>query len=254
PNAANAAQPPNRAAANAAPGTPGTPATPDTGETPPAPPPATPLSTDSHKTTNYDIDHTVQYLEHPAWTLRGINIAVLVNNPSGSPIPAARIQSINTLVASAIGVGQNPHVTVVDLPFDVAAEGPEGAAPWWDKPALRAVRDNSVLALAGLLVLFGGVFPMLRRMETMQMALATVRPRLGIAAANLNVATGVAALRTTAPANVMRRMTPAAAGEPEEFHIDPETVRALVVNDPARTAQVIKGWIADGRSGANEGG
>src|SRR5208283_353882 len=72
---------------------------------------AAPSPSDTHKTTNYDIDKTVQFLEHPSWRLRGVNIAVLVNNPTGSPIPAERLQSVNKLVASAIGAGQNPRVT-----------------------------------------------------------------------------------------------------------------------------------------------
>ena len=57
--------------------------------TPPAKPApaAQPTPTDTHKTTNYDIDKTVQFLEHPPWKLRGVNIAVLVNNPTGSPLP-----------------------------------------------------------------------------------------------------------------------------------------------------------------------
>src|ERR1700681_4410941 len=69
----------------------------------------------------YNIDRTVQYLEHPSWKLRGLNIAVLINNPSGKPISAERIQSVSTLVGSAIGVGENRRVSVVDLPF--AEEG-----------------------------------------------------------------------------------------------------------------------------------
>jgi flagellar M-ring protein FliF len=111
----------------------------------PAPAPeAKPIPADTHKTINYDIDRSVQFLEHPSWTLRGINIAVLVNNPTNSQIPAERLQAIDKLVTSAIGVGQNPHVTVVDLPF----EAPESATadtsvPWWKQPWMAAVGQNA---------------------------------------------------------------------------------------------------------------
>ncbi len=128
--------------------------------TPPAKPAADAVPSDTHKTTNYDIDKTVQFLEHPSWTLRGINIAVLINNPSGSPLPAERLQSVNKLVAAAIGAGQNPHVTVVDLPFEAAdGQAPVTIGPWWREPWAAAVEQNALLALAGLLALFGGFFP-----------------------------------------------------------------------------------------------
>ena len=41
---------------------------------------------DSHTTTNYDIDRTDAFLQDPSWKLRAINVAVLVNNPTGKPI------------------------------------------------------------------------------------------------------------------------------------------------------------------------
>src|SRR5262249_32567080 len=87
--------------------------------------PRPPTPPDTHRTTNFDLDKSVQFLEPPPWSLRALNIAVLVNNPSGSPIPAERIRAIDTLVGSAIGVGSNRHVSVIDLPFaqDGAAAG-----------------------------------------------------------------------------------------------------------------------------------
>src|SRR5262249_38707573 len=90
---------------------------------------------------------------------------VLVNNPSGRPIPAERIHAIDTLVSSAIGVGNNRHISVIDLPFaeDGAAAG-ETARAWWKEPWMVSIGQNMVLALAGLFVLFGGVLPLLRRL------------------------------------------------------------------------------------------
>ncbi|MBV9826676.1 MAG: flagellar M-ring protein FliF [Alphaproteobacteria bacterium] len=226
----------------------------DAGDATEPTPPVPPVPADSHKTTNYDIDHTIEYREHPAWTLRGINVAVLVNNPSGH-LPPDRIKSINTLVASAIGVAQNPRVTVVDLPFeDAAADQAAGVMPWWQQPGIVALRDNAVLALAGLLALFGGILPLLRRMEHLQLGLAPAATAAGAAsagtAANINVMVGSDTARPAwSMTSGVRRTTPAPVNT-----IEPETVRALVANDPARTAQVIKGWIADGRSSVRADG
>jgi flagellar M-ring protein FliF len=215
-------------------------------EAKPAPPPA--VSTDSHKTTNYDIDRTVEYLEHPSWRLRSISLAVLVNNATGKPLPAARIKSVETLVSSAIGAGQNPHVTVVDLPFETATMGGgDPLTPWWNEPWVAAVEQNALLALAGLLALMGGILPLSRRVAALVPAPAAAgRGAGGHARAPRAAATGAAE-----PADGRALLSEPArtlAAAQDVFSIEAETVQTLVVNDPARTAQVIRGWIAGDRS------
>jgi flagellar M-ring protein FliF len=210
----------------------------------PVPPAAAQTPSDTHKTTNYDIDKTVQFLEHPSWKLRGINIAVLVNNPSGSPLPAERLQSVNKLVTSAIGAGQNAHVTVVDLPFEPAdAPTLEAVGPWWREPWAGAVGQNGLLAVAGIFALFGGLFPLLRRLSGIQ---ATV-----VAANSARIAairSGAPTLADIDPAHPAQRAPPRPRTEPQDvFSIEAETVQTLVTGDPARTAQVIRGWIAGDR-------
>ncbi|HXC30270.1 MAG TPA: flagellar basal-body MS-ring/collar protein FliF [Stellaceae bacterium] len=201
---------------------------------------------DTHKTTNYDIDKTVEFLEHPPWQLRGISIAVLVNNPSGSPLPAERLQSVNKLVTSAIGAGQNPHVTVVDLPF----EPPDTAnvamtGPWWRAPWASGVGQNALLAVAGLLALFGGFFPATRRLKTLQ---ASVAASIAAKAAAIRAGVSADSSYLIDAANSTMRPLPRARAEPQDvLSIEAETVQTLVTGDPARTAQVIRGWIAGGR-------
>ena len=102
---------------------------------------------------------------------------MLVNNASGKPIPAERMDAVKKLVASAIGAGQNPHITVVDLPFeDMTAAAIVPGTAWWNQPWMAGIEQNALLALAGLLALFGGVLPLLRRVTAtglrMQPALA----------------------------------------------------------------------------------
>jgi flagellar M-ring protein FliF len=191
---------------------------------------------DTHKTTNYDIDKTVQFLEHPSWKLRGVNLAVLVNNPTGKPIPPERLQSIDKLVSSAIGAGQNPHVTVVDLPFEASDPGAiEPPGPWWREPWMAAVARNALLAIAGLFALFGGLFPLLNRLTGAQAALTARLPAAGMGA--LPSAEGRAQATSSRPNN-----------QPQDvFSIEADTVQTLVTHDPARTAQVIRGWIAGDR-------
>jgi flagellar M-ring protein FliF len=202
---------------------------PDKPEPPPTPP-------DTHRTTNYDIDRTVQYLERPSWRLRALSIAVLINNPSGKPIPAERVQSVDTLVTSAIGVGENRHVSVVDLPFaEEGAAAGEPTPPWWRQRWMTAVEQDALLVLAGLLMLFGGVFPLLRRITSS-------------AAETAKSGNGAPALYATSNGPVQPEPMFSPSAPSYVLGVEAETVRSLVANDPERTAQVIKEWIARDRS------
>ncbi len=196
---------------------------------------------DTHRITNYDIDRTAQSVEHPPWKLRAINIDVLINNPSRNPIPPERIQSINRLVSAAIGAGENRHVTVVDLPFAEPGGSADGAnLPWWRQQWMTAVAQNALLVIAGLLVLVGGVLPLLRHLRRVNLAaLARQTPSSGPLsgdAADL----GIGGKAEPAMSSL--------AGTRHALVVDADAVRTLVANDPARTAQVIKEWIARDRS------
>ncbi|MBV8120554.1 MAG: flagellar M-ring protein FliF [Alphaproteobacteria bacterium] len=209
----------------------------------PARPEASPPPPDTHRTTNYDIDRTVQSLEHPSWRLRAINIDVLINNPSRNPIPAARLQSIDKLVSSAIGAGENHHVTVVDLPFaDQGSAVGEVNPPWWRQNWMGNVTQNALLVLAGLLVLIGGVLPLLRHMRVNLAATAQLNSRRARHSAN------------TENDGKAEPAISSLAGTRHALVVDIDTVRALVANDPARTAQVIKEWIGRDRSGISRTG
>ena len=216
--------------------------------TPPGTPakPAETTPADTHKTTNFDIDKSVQFLEHPSWTLRGINIAVLVNNPGGNLQPPERLASVNKLVTSAIGLAQNPHVTVVDLPFEPPDLVPTSTGPWWREPWVNVAGQNALLAAAGLFALFGGLFPLLGRLTSVQSTVVA------------STSAKLAAIRAGMPADTSidpnappPRAPPRPRTEPQDvFSIEAETVQTLVTHDPARTAQVIRGWIAGDRGSA----
>ena len=86
------------------------------------------------------------------------------------------------------------------------------------------------------LALFGGVFPLLRRVAGAQLAVATAgRPAPVGSEPSLDAA-------SPGP-----RVAALMAGSQDVFSIEAETVQTLVTHDPARTAQVIRGWIAGDR-------
>jgi flagellar M-ring protein FliF len=246
------------ALSNRRPETPAAPATSTQGRQPPGanPTPAAippldkpepvPTPPDTHRTTNFNTDRTVQYLEHPSWKLRAINIAVLVNNPSDTPMPVERIKAVDTLVTSAIGAGENRHVTVVDLPFaeDGAAAG-EAAPPWWRQRWMTSVEQNTALAAAGLLLLFGGIFPLLRRIGVSHGPIARPASEVGLSAPKRGDRTPAAAIDRV---RILPEPGLSSLSEAHEAHgIGAEPVRKLVADDPARTARIIKEWITRDR-------
>jgi len=102
-----------------------------------------------------------------------------------------------------------------------------------------------LLALAGLLVLFGGVFPLLRRIKANPASVAGQSTSAEIAAS-----AGGGHARAGASQELRVRPEPALSsrsGSRDMLGIETETVRNLVAQDPARTAQVIKEWIARDR-------
>jgi flagellar biosynthesis/type III secretory pathway M-ring protein FliF/YscJ len=94
--------------------------------------------------------------------------------------------------------------------------------------------------LAGLLVLFGGVLPLLRRIGANPASIAWQTA----ASSGLDS-------RDMANTGLQGKTEPAIAslsGAQQTLVVDAETVRSLVANDPERTAQIIKEWIARDRS------
>jgi flagellar biosynthesis/type III secretory pathway M-ring protein FliF/YscJ len=187
----------------------------------------------------------VQYLERPAWTLRALSVAVLVKSAPGKQLTPDRLEAIKTLVGSAVGVGQDRQVAVVDLPFE-ATKAVEDGTGWAGDGWIAAAEQNGLLALAGLLVLVGAVTP-LRRQVSAYLAAAGALPGALFAGGGRSATEAV-----TAPGLVPHTLT-GLHGRPSlrlqgSFEADVEIVRSLVTSEPDRAAQVIREWIARDRS------
>ena len=200
--------------------------------------PPVPDSKESHAIVNYDIDKTVEYAEAPPWQLKSVAVSVLVNNQTGHAMPATTIDAIKSLVTNAVGAGAKRDVAVVDLPFDNAMN-PAVAAPWWRQNWVHVAMQNSILAFAGLLALFGFGLPMLRRMQQAPLGFA-------YAGAASSAAAGGGSHRSRADANAVSSSIDVSAVGQNMLEADIDAVRKIVSNDPGRTAQVIKEWLSHG--------
>jgi flagellar biosynthesis/type III secretory pathway M-ring protein FliF/YscJ len=104
---------------------------------------------------------------------------------------------------------------------------------------MTIVEQNGLLTLASLLVLLGGVLPLLRRFTNRA---AVARQTAPFSSALSPTARGDGLQRGLEP------RTNSLSGQANELVIEAETVRALVSNDPVRTAQVLKEWLSHERS------
>ena len=209
------------------------------GQTPPESTPVVPGSTASHAIVNYDIDKTVEYAEAPPWRIKSVAVSVLVNNPTGHSIPAATINAIKSLVTNAVGAGAERNVAVVDLPFD-SAMNPAVVTPWWQQSWVQVALQNAIMALAGLLALFGFGLPMLRRLQQAPLAFAYASVSAAATPGRAGRPAGPQAAGSLGPS-----IDVSGVGQ-NVFDADIDAVRKIVANDPGRTAQVIKEWLSHG--------
>jgi flagellar M-ring protein FliF len=226
PNVANPATPAAPAAAN------GAPAVASATET-------SPSNSSKQSTKNYEIDRTVAYTKQPAGRLKRLTVAVLVDNDrsageDGKPTDVAltpeRVENMTKLVKDAVGFDatRGDSVSVVNVGFkpDVLPEEikPE-EIPIWERPLVRDIA-KLVGALIVLLVLVLSVLkPLVRSL------LASPRPLLP----------------TTKPidATVAQPALADAATAALDYDAQIAQVRGLVSQDPARVAQVVKGWVGN---------
>ncbi|HWK49659.1 MAG TPA: flagellar basal-body MS-ring/collar protein FliF [Steroidobacter sp.] len=213
---------------------------------------APPDNTSKQQTRNYEIDRTVAYTKLPAGRLKRLTVAVLVDNlrttaedgtVRETAITPEQIENMTRLVKDAIGFNEarGDSVSVVNQSFrgetkpeDIVAD----KIPLWEQPLIRDVAKLVVGLIALLVLVFSVLRPMLRsllgvppkpekkskdkKQDSKQIPVQQVTP---VAMAAVAAADGVAA--------------------PLDYDGQIAAARALVTQDPARVAQLVKTWVGD---------
>ena len=216
----------------------------------------------TNSTRNYEIDRTIAYTRQPAGRLQRISVAVLVDNvqvtgkdgkTSEVPLTPDQITRITTLVKDAVGFNaeRGDSVNVINSAWSGdprVAAGQLESLPIWE----RAWARDAAKMLIGLIALLALVFAVLRPLAKQFVGtLAAVTPvrdleplalpgggdGMGMVNEVMARAAGAAAVANPAAANAAVRTT---AYEDQIAH-----ARALVGEDPARVALVVKKWVAN---------
>lgn len=192
-------------------------------------------------TRNYEIDRTIAYTKQPAGRLKRLTVAVLIDNlrttdEEGNvvetPLTQEEIDNITRLVKDAVGfdASRGDSVNVVNASFRGEVQAQDVAVdeiPLWQHPLARDIA-KLIAALIVLIVLVVGVLrPIIRSL------LGPLRDQ--------------PALPPPAEQEVVATVTDEEPQRPAalDYEGQLEHARALVSQDPARVAQVVKSWVGD---------
>ena len=214
----------------------------------------------TQSTRNYEIDRTIAYTRQPSGRLKRISVAVLVDNvqvkgKDGKLTEVAltpeQIKRVTTLVKDAVGFDEErgDSVNVINSAWSGdprVAAGELESLPLWEQPWAR----DAAKMLIGLIVLLALVFTVLRPLaRQFAGALAASSPLPSPLALP-----GVSSADSGFPpiSDGSGRSTMASAGyasgevnmSPTAYEDQIAQARALVGEDPARVAQVVKKWVS----------
>ncbi len=205
---------------------------------------APPDNTSKQSTRNYEIDRTVAYTKSPAGRLKRLTVAVLVDNlrstaedgtVTETTITPEQVENMTRLVKDAIGFNESrgDSVSVVNASFRGETK-PEDIVvdkiPLWEQPLMRDIAKLLVGLIALLVLVLAVLRPLVRGL------IGTTPKTERLAAPTHAQSSPMAAV-----------LAPAADGSPAPLDYDGQVAaaRALVTQDPARVAQVVKTWVGD---------
>jgi flagellar M-ring protein FliF len=213
----------------------------------------------TQSTRNYEIDRTIAYTRQPAGRLKRISVAVLVDNvqvkgKDGKLTEVAltpeQINRVTTLVKDAVGFDEErgDSVNVVNSAWSGdprVAAGELESLPLWEQPWAR----DAAKMLIGLIVLLALVFSVLRPLVRQFAGALSSPPPLPSPLALPGVASADSGFPTMSEG--AGRSSMAAAGyasggasmSTTAYEDQIAQARALVGEDPARVAQVVKKWV-----------
>ena len=215
----------------------------------------------TQSTRNYEIDRTIAYTRQPGGRLQRLSVAVLVDNVqvkgkdgkvTEAPLTPEQITRITTLVKDAVGFDaeRGDSVNVINSPWNGdprVAAGELESLPIWEQPWAR----DAAKMLIGLVVLLALVFsvlrPLARQFAGALAAPAPMVPDVIALPGTVGGDSGFPVMADTsgrAPGAAGGGFTGSSAAMSGSAYEDQiAQARALVGEDPARVALVVKKWV-----------
>jgi flagellar M-ring protein FliF len=197
---------------------------------------ATPPSSRSQKTTNYEISKVISKTVNPVGTIKNISVAVLIadkkapekdNEPEKLiPRTEAELNSLKNMISGALGLDKTrgDQIEVISMPFTEKIESPEveKIADTMFYQYLPFVRYGLIF-LGGIMVYFLIVRPIV----------STMRKEV------------TEHYKTVEELEAEQQLTN--KEKIKQYQVDPiANARETIVKDPSFSAHVIKNWINEG--------
>lgn len=212
--------------------------------------------TSRDNTINYEVDRTVEHIQHETGTIERLNAAIVVNyrdgvdedgNPTRVPLSDQEIANIRSLAQQAIGFSQarGDQLEVVNSPFDDTSEQrPEPA--WWESPQLWSLATTLgqylLIGLVALFLWFKVLRPLIQRQtERPAFTPATAAPAGAAGGAEAYAATAAegTGAEEEPPAPPQKRRERRSASYEQNLR----DVREIAQEDPRLVAMIVRGWM-----------
>jgi flagellar M-ring protein FliF len=201
-------------------------------------------------TRNFEVDRTISYTSSDPVSVRRLSVAVVIDEPEGenaTPWTADDIQRITALVRDAVGFNESrgDSVTVINKQFARPEVSLADEIPMWQQPWFGTALRQGASAVFILILVFGVLMPVLRR-------LSAVGPESKALATSLGQSETPYAELT--PEGVRMREDSVTlsggddmllAGPSDSYERQLSAIKGLVAQDSARAAQVLKNWISN---------
>lgn len=199
-------------------------------------------------TQNFELDKTISHTQLATGNINRISIAVVVDDKrvvaedgtvSNTPRSEEEIKQITSLVKEAVGFNaqRGDTVNIINASF----VGPEVVEilpdiPLWEQAWFWPAIKQLLAALVVLYIIFGVIKPAFKSLS---------KPHKEVIGLEGEGAEGQAALAAGGEAAGMTdEEAEALPKPPDDYEVQLDTARKLVVEDPKIAAQVVKNWLA----------
>lgn len=208
------------------------------------------LSQHTENKSDYAYDRNVKHIQHPGFTVKRLNVAVVLNRNAAfvKNWSDPQIQQVTTMLNTAAGIDsqRGDTLTLSLMSFVPPSESNYPKLPWWQDSNILNWARLIGTGLLALLVLLLVVRPMMKRMT----AARDERKALAVEAAKEDALQLEAKADDAAAAGVVREFElPAlAVDEPlpspsSGLEAKLEYLQKLAIEDTDRVAEVIRQWI-----------
>ncbi len=214
-------------------------------------------------TRNYELDRTVSHTQLPTGVVRRLSVAVVVDDrlstdEEGQPIREPRseeeIARITSLVKEAVGFSaqRGDSVNVINASFASPLEQEPLPEPeLLDQPWVGDVLKMALAAVGVLLVIFGVLKPVMRRLAenvpppAVGTAMLPAGAGAGAGAEAMMIPGDTAAAHEAAMQLERQQQAQGQLPAPGNYEQQLDTVKSMVGQDPKRVAQVVKTWVGN---------